>query len=363
MLTSGEGIRLLLQQPSQEENAPHPSSLPEYREREKRPDADSPMKSAARGIHSAFTMIEMVMSVVIVSVLLLAIGSVLRLTNYVDAASASDAGAAAQSADLASGVVADLNVAENFTEDSSASCTFTVPDRTGSAGLDTIRYSWTGASAQTNPAIPAYSLARSFNGGAPVVIAGNVTQFNLRYLYRLMNPPAQPTLLQMAAYDPSGSSGSDWAITVGKNSAAQVFVPSTPAGTTSWTLAQVRLYARSNTTPDGIVQVQVRTVDSQHRPTATVLASALLAEASLNSSDGWVTVPFALANCSPTQPLAVVVNGTAGATCSCYVQYVNGASPSPPGTAYASQSTNGGTTWATPTNTWSYRFYVYGTVP
>jgi hypothetical protein len=305
----------------------------------------------------------MVMSLVIVSVLLLAIGSVLRLTNYVDAGSATDAAAAAQAADLASQVAADLNVAANFTEDSSTACTFTVPDRTGNGTPDTIRYFWTGATAQTSPAIPAYSLARSFNGAPPAVIAGNVKQFNMRYLYRLMNPTAQPTPLKIAGYDPSGSSGTDWAITVGNNSAAQVFVPSTPAGTTSWTLTQVRLYASSDTTPDGIVQVQVRTVDSLHRPTSTVLASALVAEASMNSSDGWVTVPFALAKCSPTQPLAIVVNGAAGATTSCYVQYVIGASPSPPGNFYASGSTNGGTTWITPSNTVSYRFYIYGTVP
>ncbi len=320
-------------------------------------------KGAGTSRRPAFTMIEMVMSVVIVSVLLLAIGSVLRLTNYLDAGSASDAGAAAQSADLASQVAADLNVALNFTEDSPAACTFTVPDRTGSGTPDTIRYFWTGATAQTSPAVPAYSLGAGSTGASPVVVAGNVTQFNLRYLYRLMSPPAQPTLVQMATYDPSGSSGTDWTITQGKNSAGQVFVPATPAGTTSWTLSQVRLFGHSDTTPDGIVQVQIRTVDSLHRPTTTVLASALIAEASMNSSDGWFTVPFSLPNCPPTQALAVVVNGIAGATDSCFVQYVSGASPSPPANSYASQSTNGGTTWGTPTNTWSYRFYVYGTVP
>ena len=158
------------------------------------------------------------------------------------AGSASDASCAAQSADVSSQIVADLNVALNFTETTPAAVTFTVPDRTGDGSPDTIRYFWTGATAQASPAVPAYCVARQFNGGTPAVIASDVRQFNLNYLYRSTAPAAATTQIQMAAYDPASGTSNDWAVTVAENWALQVFTPSPPAGTTSWTLTNVRLY-------------------------------------------------------------------------------------------------------------------------
>jgi hypothetical protein len=64
---------------------------------------------------------------------------------------------------------ADLEFALAFTEQSARAVTFLVPDQSGDAKLETVRYAWSGT--------PGDPLTRQFNGGAVAVVLENVHVF------------------------------------------------------------------------------------------------------------------------------------------------------------------------------------------
>src|SRR5947209_5212405 len=120
-----------------------------------------PLPASAR----AYTLVELVVSLAVLSILLLAIGSSLTVALSATGNAATNAAAVQQSCDAADQIADDLNVAMNFTERTATAVTFTVPSRSGAATADTIRYAWAGTAG--NP------LTRQFNGGTVATLFAN----------------------------------------------------------------------------------------------------------------------------------------------------------------------------------------------
>lgn len=132
---------------------------------------------------SAYTLIEMMVSMGTSVVLLAGLGSSIFLAG--EALNGQSQGTRrTDGTEILNGINADISHAVRFTERTATSVTFEVPDRNGDLANETIRYHWTGA--------PNKLLEYTFNGGPPTVLASNVEAFNLSYLTRFMEAGVAP---------------------------------------------------------------------------------------------------------------------------------------------------------------------------
>lgn len=123
----------------------------------------------------AFTLVEVMVSMVVVSIIMGAIASVMRLaTTQLDATS-SGMSNVSKATSLLQQITAEVALAKTVTERTATAITFTVPDRNADGQDETIRYSWTGTAG--NP------LTRTYNGTS-ATIADNVYYFNATYLLK-----------------------------------------------------------------------------------------------------------------------------------------------------------------------------------
>lgn len=130
---------------------------------------------------NAFTLMEVILSTVIVSIILGATVSTLMITQRGIAGSTTVVQDAADGRDASELVTLDLSLALSFSERTGKAVTFTVPDRDGDGQPETIRYSWSGDAGDP--------LTRRINGGTIVTIAENVTRFDLDYLLKELGEP------------------------------------------------------------------------------------------------------------------------------------------------------------------------------
>jgi len=91
-----------------------------------------------------------------------------------------------QARDTISQITTDLSLAESFTERTSTTAAFKVPDRDGDGLSESIRYTWSGGAGGT--------LTRQYNGGPVVTIAEDVHHFNLGYITKVVQPAADDTV-------------------------------------------------------------------------------------------------------------------------------------------------------------------------
>jgi prepilin-type N-terminal cleavage/methylation domain-containing protein len=129
----------------------------------------------------AFTLVEMLVSLSIISIVMLALGSVVvlagRALTTATSGSASQAALARSAIDM---MTSDLEVAISITEQTSTAVTVTVPPRGADISPETIRYAWDG--------VAGHSLTRQYNSGAALSIADNVTTLNFQFLTRTAGP-------------------------------------------------------------------------------------------------------------------------------------------------------------------------------
>ena len=144
---------------------------------------------------AGFTLIEMLLSLTIVSVITVACGSVIALAARSVAGSA-DTSTTSRSAALrraADQISSELATALVVSASTANSITFTVPPRNGDLLPETISYAWAGAG---------QPITRQYNGGVAVSIADNVQNFNLSYLTKLSAapPPVESAEQLLASY-------------------------------------------------------------------------------------------------------------------------------------------------------------------
>lgn len=131
-----------------------------------------PMRHTRRDA-GAFTLLEVMLSTVIISVIMMAMTSVMALSTRCLNSKSEDVGRAS---DVMDEITTDLNLAESFSERTATAVTFTVPDRDNDSQSETIRYSWSGT--------PGDSIMRTYNGGGEVAVAEDVRYFSLEYILK-----------------------------------------------------------------------------------------------------------------------------------------------------------------------------------
>lgn len=127
---------------------------------------------AARNRRRGFTLIELVVSMSIMTILLGAMVSALLISSQALPGKNAAEEQSIAAAEALQQIERELRFATSITSLSATAITFTVADRGhGSAGPETIRYCWTGTDGA--------SLTRSYNGGSSTTVVQNVTDFNI----------------------------------------------------------------------------------------------------------------------------------------------------------------------------------------
>ncbi len=136
---------------------------------------------------NAFTLVEMMAALTVLSILVVGVGSTLVIASR-----AVDDGTAVnsqipQARDIGDVIIADLNDALTITEHTAEAIAFTVPDRDDDGEVESIRYAWDGK-------LGGY-LTRELNGSKAIKIANDVYRFDLTYLTRTVKPPPRACCL------------------------------------------------------------------------------------------------------------------------------------------------------------------------
>jgi len=216
--------------------------------------------------------------------------------------------------------------------------TLTVPARGTDTSPETIVYSWAG---------PGQPLMRQYNSNTAVSIADNVQAFKISFT---------PEMLLMdndAGVSAPGGSVQVYAIT-NTHWVGEYFVPTLPAGTTSWTPTHVKVQLQRNGTTTGTVSVGIYAA-SGGLPTGSALASGSIDIATVSAT----AATWANAQLTPTVALTpgagyCLVLGTSSAGIGSALFDTTSLT----NTTYCS-STNGSTVWTAKSGQ-TLEFYLYG---
>jgi prepilin-type N-terminal cleavage/methylation domain-containing protein len=305
---------------------------------------------------AGFTLVELVMSMAIVSICCIAVLSVSTLLLRANSAAAST-GMPVQNAatrEAMDRITTDVKMATTITERTATSLAFTVPDRDGDGAPETIRYSWAGSGAP---------LLRQYNGQTAVQVLPSAQTFALSYVDQTVQapPPADVTSVeqQLFAYDDASASGTQ--NLKDTNWAAQTFKPVLPANAISWSITRVRIEGKRNNNSI-FYAVEVRALDGSNKATGSALASVSFSSSTLSNSATWIDLyfPTPASGLLPAAGYAIVVRGTNSGTNAIALYYDSSASVD--ATRGWTTTSNSGTSWTTPANNKAMQIYVYGTV-
>jgi prepilin-type N-terminal cleavage/methylation domain-containing protein len=312
------------------------------------------MTNAASHIRRGFTLVEMVLSMTVMTILLGGIASAMilasrampdvatPLTNTVEGYHATDQ------------VGSELYAAQSFTIMSPTDVQFTVADRNNDGAPETIRYTWSG--------VAGAPLKRQYNSDAAADLVDNVNEFALTYDRRVVvqtqaSSPTESAETQLVSYD-TVSNLSDYGVDKDKW-VGQYFKPSLPADVTSWKVTRVKIQVRVHGANKGATAVQLQPSNVSNLPSGTVLDEVQLSESSLSDTYLWREFPFSKASgIAPTQGICLVLKWISDAH-SCDAHYVATGVTMP--NSNLVDSSNGGTSWTARTSQ-SLLFYVYGTM-
>ena len=290
------------------------------------------------------TLVEMLVSLSVLSIIVVACGSTMRLmTRNLAARDNNPTTQAAAARAAVDQITDDLNLALSIPEMTPSALTITVPDRNGDGQPETIRYAWSG--------VAGAPLTVQYNGGTPVSLAENVQALNFTSFARTVGPPGpvESSEQLLASYDAATTKAF---VLTNKNWPGEYFKPALPANATAWKITRVKLQlVRTGTTGSFLVQLSTAN--------GTFFDSSSASVASAPSTLSWVEFPFSnAANLDPSQFYGIAVTSSSiGSLIN--VAYDDKPNPPPANWTFYS-TTNSGGSW-TP-GTYALTMYVYGTV-
>ncbi len=265
----------------------------------------------------AFTLVEVVLALGIMTILMGAMASALVIVARAVPDGTSPREAVADGAAAVDQIAAELHTAIAVSSRTDASITFTVPDRTGDGVDDTIAYQWSGT--------PGDPLERQFNGGGVEEFVADVHYLELLYDVTT-NTEQRPVEVESAESQLSGFTSlvsvSDFAITP-TNWTAQTFQPNLSPGAISWSITRAKFRAAwGDFVLDGILGVELRPVAPTGKPTATAIEQVTILESGLQWYQTWREVYFTNANgLAPDAAMCLVFKDNLGSGTTCKINY------------------------------------------
>ncbi len=218
----------------------------------------------ARVLHRpGFTLLELVLSLSVSSILLMAVGSAIMMAAKAVPDPDTPDNDTAQPARVAADIAAELQMALSFTVRDADTVEFTVADRTGDKIAETIRYDWSGTAGD--------SVTRQYNGGPVADVIEAAEEFGLLYDTTIVNEQETQESAEVLL-DSLVSPLENKAYTIVASFwVGQYIQPSLPAGATSWTVTRVQLQAQDSPSAGHAVWIQLRPADPGGLPTPAVL--------------------------------------------------------------------------------------------
>lgn len=267
----------------------------------------------------AFTLLEMILSLVILSMVMLAAQSSIMVAAKAVPTGSSVAEATAQCASVMDELVGDLRYARSFSVMTERCVEFTVPDRTGDGQPETIRYWWSGETGS--------AFMRRINGGEPLILAPSVHHFRLQY-----DTKSTAGTFELTEGAETIFSSHDTTNSLNNNTVssghwrAQYFKPNLPNDTVSWRVTRVFIKGRIKGASHGETRVQIRPALGD-MPSPVVAGEAVLLESTLSSTFAWKEIPITqTVVLGPSASACLVLQWQKDAD-SCDVQFQNGALP------------------------------------
>jgi hypothetical protein len=298
----------------------------------------------------AFTLIELVVSVAILSLILLGVGSAIILVARAAPSASDPATRMIQASGVAHQVAAELHQAMYLTERSARAVRFTIPDRDGDGSPEVVRYAWSGTVGEP--------LTRQYNDGPAIAVLQNVHDLNFAYemksvLEEYPGAPVESSETVLAKYDGSADLKS---YKVDKDHwIGQFFRPSRPSSAVSWRVTRVFFAAAREGAAVEETYVQLRPANADNTPTDTVLEQQILLEPTLKDWYEWREIVFTtMRNLTPGRPLCLVLQHTGEGGSSANILYDDNA-----GTGRL-RTGNGGGDWEYRSDK-AMKYYVYGT--
>ncbi len=291
----------------------------------------------------------MVVSLSILSIVFLAMGSVMLLSTKAIPDPDAPANLNLDAADALQQMASELETANSviFTFGNNG-IAFTVPDRNGDDVDESIVYRWNG--------VPGSPLLRRYNGGTWVMVLPSVYEFNLTY--DLKSVPQPDALVESAEVELSShiDVGNFNDYSVKQNDwIGQYFVPSNlPADAVGWSVTRVLFEAKNVGAIKGQTLVQLRPALAGNLPDVTVLEEHVMLESALSSGYTWQPFTFSsIRDRAPNEGLCLVLQWVTDADAAeIRVDSIAGSG--------FLTTNDSGTTWSyDPAQ--SMNFYVYGT--
>ncbi|MCH8210302.1 MAG: prepilin-type N-terminal cleavage/methylation domain-containing protein [Planctomycetes bacterium] len=213
-----------------------------------------------------FTLIELTVSLAILSILLVGIGSSIVLASHALPNNDSPLIKSVEAGTALDQIVNELETALSIAERSQTSLTFTVPDRDGNGISERIRYAWTG--------IAGDPLIRQYNSRPEVPFLADVNLFNLVYDIQSTTESYPGAGVEDAfdslMVDYTDTSGLKAFAVTASDWIGQYFAPDLPGIAMSWRPTRIKFKAKQASSP-GSAKVQIRPADANLQPTDTVL--------------------------------------------------------------------------------------------
>jgi prepilin-type N-terminal cleavage/methylation domain-containing protein len=305
-----------------------------------------------------FTLVEMVVSTLILAILIAVLGSVATLTARATNNRGLPTTQLAEGAEIIDRISGELRTALSFSERTARAVTFTVPDRNGDGAPETLRYTWSGT--------PGEPLMRSVNG-VPAVVAGRIYNLDFSYIVRTAGPPPPPPTTEtpemvLASHDDFAGAGTMASFGLSSTSwSSQYFKPALPSNALSWKVTRVQVMLKRDTNSTGTMSLRMQYADAAKRPAKGFIQEVTFAAGSMSTVFTWNEASFSsVGGIDPAVGLCLVVGMTGQGGKPPQQQYET-ALPSQVD-RWASSSADGGATWGLPYDTSVIRFYVYGTV-
>jgi hypothetical protein len=245
---------------------------------------------------SGFSLIELSVGLVASSFLLLGLGSSIFLATQANRVDIGPFRSSSQGASAIDEVSRELSYATAVHSITPArNIQVEVPDRTGDAVADVVRYQWSGTAGDP--------LQRVFNGGTATNVIPALQSFGLTSTNRTVTVKelgaATRTTGVVNWFEKSSAVLEGTYSLQAAGGVGTDFLPEFPEGAQTWSLSKVEVYCQSNGTADGVIKARLWTADSSRKP-ATLLAETTVTESGLSSSMNWTTITF------PSAPMVSV---------------------------------------------------------
>ncbi len=311
--------------------------------------SDFPWRIQRARVRTAFTLLELVVSLATAALLFVGLGSTILIARLV-ATTPHGPGNTVITARGLQELRDELQFATRVLERSPQSVRFVVPDLTGDGIEDAVRYAWSGT--------PGDPLLRTLNGQAPRIVAEDVQAFSLDYDLETVTERFVPTRetdeVLLDSHDLPVSS-SDESVDL-DHWVGQYFHPSRfrdtilPTNARHWSITRVELLAYSPTVPVGTVTSRTYLASIDEKPVGNWQSPISFMSVAVPANPAWKSFAVPITGLAPYEGACLVFAGDTAGSSQMLLRSDGGSSG-------LILSTSQGATWSHPTGSLLYRLY------